>query len=280
MDKATENIERIRADLSNTNSGLFNELATSVGHYTAAFVILPETPTQSPRPCGAGTLIAINNTRYFLTASHVWTELKKSKNIGVTISPTNNCFQIPTKDLSATGPPKPAAEDEGPDIVLLEIPTEKLGEIAARKSFYRLEPPWNRPPMDVKCIEVRILMGSPGEAATITAATQHTPKSLDLTIQAIMADSDSETFTKDDYDYIDSREISGAYGFPYSYRGFSGGGLWRVQIYHDPDTGERVSRHGLEGMAFHQSGMQDGHRIIRCHGRRSIDKVKGMLQSK
>ncbi|MFZ0856709.1 MAG: hypothetical protein WAN10_07630, partial [Candidatus Acidiferrales bacterium] len=220
MDKATENMERIRADLSGTHSKLFNELATSVRHYTVGFVRLPETPIGSAQPCGTATLVAINSTHYFLTASHVWKELKESENIGVTIVPINNWFQIPTKRLSATGPPKPAAEDEGPDIVLLEIPAEKFGEIAARKSFHRLEPPWNRPPLKVSCVEVRILMGSPGEAATITPATPHTPKSLDLTIQAVMADPDSESFTKDGYDYIDSREISGAHGFPHSYGGF------------------------------------------------------------
>lgn len=277
MDEAAKNLEHIEADLSNNDSGLFNELAKSVRDYTVAFVVLPERAIELPKPCGTATLVTINATSYFLTASHVWEKLKKSKDIGVTIVVRENLFKIPTKHLRATGPSKPTAEDEGPDIVLLEIPAEKLGEISARKSFYPLEPPWNRPPVKARCVEVRILMGFPGEAATITPATQDTPTSLDLTIQAVMADSDSTTFTKDGYDYIDSREISGAYGFPHSYGGFSGGGLWRVQIYCDPETGKRESRHGLEGMAFHESDLRDGHRIIRCHGRESINVVKRML---
>lgn len=280
MDKKSNCMERIEAELSNKDSGLFNQLASSVGHYTVGFVRLPKTSAGLPEPCGTATLVSINSMHYFLTASHVWEKLKKSKDIGVTIVPKDNLFQIPTKQLRATGPPKPTAEDEGPDIVLLEIPAEKLGEISARKSFYPLEPPWNRPSVKARCVEVRILMGSPGEAATITPATQDTPTSLDLTIQAVEVDPEPETFTKDGYDYIDSKAISAAHGFPYSYGGFSGGGLWRVQIYYDPETGKRESRHGLEGMAFHQSDLLGGHRIIRCHGRRSIDVVKGMLRLK
>lgn len=280
MDKKSNCMERIEAELQTDNSELFNELATFVRHYTVAFVILPETSIESPQPCGSATLVTINAAHYFLTASHVWEKLEQAHNIGVTIVPNDNYFQIPTERLRATGPSRPAAEDEGPDIVLLGIPAEELGEIAARKSFYPLEPPWNRPPLKATCVEVRILMGSPGEAATITPATSDAPKSLDLTIQAVMADPNSRTFTRGEYDYIDSTEISGAHGFPHSYGGFSGGGLWRVQIYCDPKTGKRESRHGLEGMAFHQSDLQDGHRVIRCHGRRSVDVVKRMLQPK
>ncbi|MGH9699639.1 MAG: hypothetical protein ACRD52_09285, partial [Candidatus Acidiferrales bacterium] len=187
----------------------------------------------------------------------------------------NHCFEIPTKYLIATGPRKPITRDEGPDIVLLKIPDAKLGEIKARCSFYSLKPVVPKLALKTPCIEIGILLGAPGEAAKSTANSN-----LDVTIQGVNADPAPKIFTKGPYDYLDSKEIAGNFGFPKSYRGFSGGGLWRLHVYYDPDTRERKFRARLDGMAFHESSLKGGHRFIRCHGRRSIDAVKRMVLTK
>jgi hypothetical protein len=274
--KVPAELERIAADLIDKDSGLFEELAKSVEHYTIGFVLIPGSRSDSPRPCGTATLVIVDDQHYFLTAAHVWKELQKVEAIGITLVPNmDHCFAIPTQHLTATGPPKPAAEKDGPDIVLLKIPTAKLGEIKARKSFYSLRPVVKKPQVDVVAIEVLILLGAPGEAAALK-----TPVNLDMTIQAIMANPKAKKFTKGPYDYIDSKEIFGAYGFPTSYGGFSGGGLWHVYVYLDSKTGERAERSRLAGMAFYEFPAKRKYRVIRCHGARSIDVIKRMLRAK
>lgn len=100
---------------------------------------------------------------------------------------------------------------------------------------------------------------------------------MDITIQGIIADHKPRSFTKGRYDYIDSKEFFGAHGFPTSYGGFSGGGLWQVHIYVDPETNERKERNRLVGMAFYEFPPKRKYRVIRCHGRRGIDVAMSML---
>jgi hypothetical protein len=272
-----ERLKRIAAELANKNSGLFERLVESVRHYTIAFVGLPNTSAESPCACGTATLVIVDGEHYFLTAEHVWRKLQKFLHVGITLAPDiDQRFTIPRQLLFAHGPSKPAAKEDGPDIVFLKIPAAKLGEIKGRKSFYSLgQPVAKRLPAGLKAIEVRILLGAPGEKAKLT-----TPTNLDLTIQAIMADAHSKRFTKGRYDYIDSKEFFGAHGFPKSYAGFNGGGLWRVFVYLDPKTGEVTERRRLAGMAFYEFPAKRKYRVIRCHGARSIDVVKRTLAAK
>jgi len=60
------------------------------------------------------------------------------------------------------------------------------------------------------------------------AATLPKPNTLDVVIQGIIANSTPKKFTKGKYDCMDANEFFGAYGFPKSYGGFSGGGLWHI----------------------------------------------------
>jgi len=80
----------------------------------------------------------------------------------------------------------------------------------------------------VVAIEIPILLAAPGESATFQK-----PNTLDVVIQAIIANSTPKKFTKGKYDYMDANEFFGGYGFPKSYDGFSGGGLWHIYVYLD-----------------------------------------------
>jgi hypothetical protein len=270
-----EELRRIEAAIKDEDSEEFAKLVTSVAHYTIAFVAIPNTTAQSPWPCGTATLVIVDGSHYFLTAAHVWKKLQEFKQIGVTlVANIDQCFMIQTQHLMATGPRRSSTEQSGPDMVFLKIPVAKLGEIKARKSFYPLEPFVKKPQVDAVCVKFTILLGAPGEAAFLT-----TPTKLDMTIQGIMANLRPNKFMKGRYDYIDSKEYFGAHGFPKSYGGFSGGGLWHVYVYIDPVTGERKERRHLAGMAFYEFPQKRRYRIIRCHGPRSIDVVKRMLRA-
>jgi hypothetical protein len=53
----------------------------------------------------------------------------------------------------------------------------------------------------------------------------------------------------------------------------SGGGLWRFFSRSSAETGKRDTVKVLEGVAFHQSALENNSRTIRCHGQRSIQTV-------
>lgn len=274
--RANPQLEGISADVMNPSSGLFDSIVTSVRHYTVGFIGLPDSPVSgSPKPRGTATLVRVGTGHYFLTAEHVWTELQKFKRIGVTLVPNiDQSFFISVADLIPTGPRRPKNEESGPDIVLLKIPPDKLGELSARKSFYPLDRTEPKPGMPQQCVVVRVLLGSPLELAELV-----TPVNLDLTIQAIMADPNPRPRIRGRFDYFDSREIAARYGFPSNYSGFSGGGAWSIYVFDDPKTGKRDWKFELEGVAFCQFPIKNGHRRIRCHGRRSLRVVARMLRS-
>lgn len=275
--RANPQLDGIAADVMKPSVGLFDAIVTSVRNYTVGFIGLPDSPLSgSPKPRGSATLVRVGPAHYFLTAEHVWTGLKKFEKIGVTLVPNiDQCFSISVADLTPTGPRRPTNEKNGPDIVLLKIPADKLGELGARKSFYPLDPTKPKPGLPQQCVVVRVLLGAPLESAKLV-----TPVNLDLTIQAIMADPNPKTRTRGQFDYFDSKEIAAQYGFPSNYDGFSGGGAWSIYVFDDPTTGKRDWKFELEGVAFYQFPIRNGHRRIRCHGKRSIRVVARMLRSR
>jgi hypothetical protein len=270
-------LDRVAADVMNPATGLFDSIVASARHYTVGFIGLPDsTLSGSPKPCGTATLVRVGTVHYFLTADHVWTVLRGFKKIGITLVPNiDQCFSISTADLTRTGPRRPTNERSGPDIVLLKIPSDKLGEVKARKSFYPLDKTLPKAGLPQQCLEVRVLLGAPEETAQLT-----TPMNLDLTIQGMMADPIPKAFTRGRFDYFDSREIAGQYGFPSTYRGFSGGGVWHIYLFDDPKTGKRDWKFALEGMAFYEFPIAKSHRRIRCHGPRSLQIVRRMLRQR
>ena len=68
---------------------------------------------------------------------------------------------------------------------------------------------------------------------------------------------------------------------PPTYKGVSGGGIWRVFLRRiGNDTFELVDV-VLVGVAFHQSPVQDGKRVITGHGPESVyGQLIGMIQER
>ena len=71
----------------------------------------------------------------------------------------------------------------------------------------------------------------------------------------------------EEFDYL---EIEVNCGAPQDFGGYSGGGLWQILIT-EGENGEPINKgRVLSGVAFCQSGINDGIRTIKCHGRKSI----------
>jgi hypothetical protein len=219
--------------------------------------------------------VSFAGDRYILTASHVWAELLRSErptSLGVTLRENIDHASLIDRDaIVAVGPPRPAIWNEwGPDLIFLRVPPEHVGAIEAHRVFHNLMR--NRTlGVEAMCIDLRVLMGTPGELA------QYMPRHADLQITGMFCANDTGRFSPIaapplmcDFDYIDLDMDVALPGVPQNFGGVSGGGLWRVLVYWSLSTREIVWAKDIEGVAFHQSDLVNGHRIIRCHGPQSI----------
>lgn len=258
--------EEIKSLLEDEKSGLREEVVRTVGVHTVVLLTISDSREGEVLDLGGtGTLVSIARFHYILTAAHVWEErLKSARDVGITLKEDiDHCCRIRAASFVVSCMLRPDNWNEwGPDLVFLKLPENLVGGIEAFRSFYRLD--MERAGVKLDGIEARILMGAP------RATGKFTRTHADLSINGFFADVSAQAYNKGEFDYIDLREDVALPGVPQTFGGVSGGGLWRVQIYQSPDTGKIDWSWLLEGTAFHQSDLIDNHRIIRCHGRKSI----------
>jgi hypothetical protein len=78
-------------------------------------------------------------------------------------------------------------------------------------------------------------------------------------------------------DYVDVEARPAAWFRATSFGGFSGGGLWVVDIFANPRTGKIDSLAKLEGVAFGEFNVANGQGTIRCRGRGSIEAAMSVV---
>jgi hypothetical protein len=217
------------------------------------------------RLAGTGTLVTLGGFYYVLTAAHVWEEvLKSSSKIGITLmEDRDHAFLMDTQTIVPSGPLKPASWNSwGPDLVYLRIPLEYLGSINARHLFYGAAVD-GKTSLNVSHIEVWVLLGTPGVLGKFTQ------NHADVEIRGFFANTDKPSETKGDLDYCDVGVDDLPSASQY-YGGVSGGGLWKVLLHCSCPEGKVEWLRSLEGVAFYQLGLENGHQMIRCHGPKSI----------
>jgi hypothetical protein len=246
-----------------------SELRASIVDFIGSFTVALLTVSRSRGidrllPAGTGTLVSTSHGHFILTAAHVWETARKSDAIGITLKPAmNHRYLIPTREIVAFGPARPASWNEwGPDLALLRIPAERVGSISAYRLFYNLARPASPP--KVHHVELRVLMGVPETLGVFKDDFAQ------LIIHGLFCDVEAEPKIRASFDYIDlSVNVSGPDTHS-DFRGVSGGGLWKVRVYQNRSIGKTDFFGILEGVAFHQSDLVDGRRILRCHGPESI----------
>jgi hypothetical protein len=221
---------------------------------------------------GSGTLLMKGNHHYILTAAHVWHEvLKHSDFVGVTLREIfdHTCL-IETSSIVAHEPEHPAKWGEwGPDVIVLQIPSVRVGEIKAFKVFYEMDAGLKAM---VTCDrnETFLLAGTPAVLGS------YTKSHASVQLLAMWVGS-PQLYTRGGWDYFDVEAALHPSSEANTFGGVSGGGLWRVQIYSQPDTGQITSRMTLEGLAFYELDTKNGKGVIRCHGVQSILKALELL---
>jgi hypothetical protein len=237
-------------------------IVRNIGHFTVAlFRIMGSTPRETLELAGTGTLVALNDRRFILTARHVWEEkLRTADRIGITMKENvNHRTAIDRQQVAPYGPAKPDEWSEwGPDIVLLSIPAEDLGRINAYRNFWDLA---GRVEVNAKVMDVQVLMGTPAQLGTMSETFA------DVAINGEFLPEET-CQTKGSFDYLDYSIDLSRPGHR-DFGGVSGGGVWIVHLFWTKS--ETIDwKFSLHGVAFYQFPIVDEHRVIRCHGPKSI----------
>jgi hypothetical protein len=260
------NIAQIMATLSDDSSELRDRIVRDIGNFTVAlFAVYESGEAERLQFAGTGTLVSVADLKYILTARHVWEKhLRSAPRIGITLREnTDHYFLMETASIIQFGPEKPDQWGEwGPDLSFLRVPQEYVREINVYRAFYPLLKERMATPA-AEIVETSVLMGAPA------ASGQFTQKHADLAITGHFSGIVARHI-RNEFDYIDLDVDVSLPGVPDDFRGVSGGGLWRVLIYRSASTGSIEWSKTLEGVAFHQSDLIEGHRLIRCHARQSI----------
>ncbi len=222
---------------------------------------------------GTGTLVHIDGTHFILTASHVWREIKKSSDVFLLLKNTPSRYVISTNSLSAQELARTGPEAWGPDLALVKIPHMHVSTIAASKSFLNLS--GHRAEFAAKPCPVEkgfwVVFGLVHEFSHLEvdeSAKTITAQSVGRGLFSVI----DETHEREGCDFLDISVNTKLDGVPRSFGGVSGGGLWRIDLQKSRSTGAITwdgKRH-FRGVAFWQSDEENGHKVVRCHGPRSI----------
>jgi hypothetical protein len=259
-------IESIMRGSGRESDELRQTIVRDTGMFTVVlFAVFDSKEGDRLELAGTGTLLAVGSSHYILTAAHVWEEVLKSAiKVGITLRENvDHQFLMDVRTIVPFGPPKPRIWNEwGPDIVFLRVPPEHVSTINAFRVFDNLTTEANGV-LNMDHLETRMMLGAPKASGTFTQTHA------DVQINGFFMP-DPVCHTRGDFDYLDFEVNTSFPGIPESFGGVSGGGLRKVQIYGSPsaDTIESVAI--LEGVAFYQSAVVNGRRIIRCHGPKTI----------
>jgi hypothetical protein len=236
------------------------------------FVLTPQNPEAHLRLIGSGTLVEIKGTHYVLTAAHVWHQTMDAEQIGLVLTAHLSRFAMRRDAISARELWNRENPEWGPDLALLELGRPFVSTIAAYKSFVNL--PRQRGTVAVPALEADkkfwAITGMVGQFSEVHNYPDRQIIEANVEGRAFFSGI-LETYQRNGHDYLDAGAKLELPGVPASFGGVSGGGLWEI--------GLSMTRSGkiswdeklhLRGVAFWQSAVNDGRRIIRCHGPRSV----------
>lgn len=261
--------------LEDGSSAICRRVGEELDAYTVA--LLQMYPGASSELAGSGTLVSVLRVHYILTARHVWDEKfaitrNRPAKLGIAIKKSPHKYGIDLEEFTLYGPDPPRRWDKwGPDIALLRIPDERIQEIHAygSKIFFNLSKP--RRPVGDSAFQARMLMGAPQTWGRLANGN------LDLDVGAMYQPGGIGPFSpvhfrgtaNSDFDYVDFDVDTSFSTVPQSFKGVSGGSLWRVWFERSEVTGEIEHSVSLEGVPFDETPWQ-GCLTVRCHGPQSL----------
>ncbi len=252
---------------------VLDDVMDSLKNYLVAlYILLPEKPQPRPKPIGSGTFVEIKGTHYILTAAHVWHKISWAEMIGLVLTDYQSSFMVLRDAISAQELWNGKDSEWGPDLALLKLALADVATIKAHKSFLNLTQQKEALASCPPAIEKGhwAVTGMVGEFTEVQSHPGAGTVECHIRGEAFIS-AVQQTHERDGYDYFDLGANLNLPGVPSSFGGVSGGGLWDVRL--SMAKSGTISWDGkryFRGVAFWETEKSGGHRMIRCHGPKSI----------
>lgn len=247
---------------------IVNEVLQCLNAFSAPITVIVR---QRELFLGSCTFVEFEGRHFIFTAAHVWEDLKPYAHIGITVrANASPSVKICTQDLRpiVVGKRKNDEWNEwGPDLAFLELSDSDTGNLSADKSF------WN---LGNSCELKSVPLQEIGNAAWVMVGVpderiQQIGQKLFLEVRGSVCPAE-RLHIHSQFDYVDLGIDTTIRSALRTHVGMSGSGLWRVRIVRN-QAGHLAwlpKELTFEGVAFWEKSIVDGHRVIRCHGRKSL----------
>lgn len=238
---------------------------------------------------GSATYVKCGNKLGILTAHHVAYQCSvpfdfnpnSTDKLGLGVAGTPHAFEIEMQHLIPHEIGRPTTDDFGPDLLFIEIPASesRLQTILAKRQFWnvsfkpddRIQECYN----EINC--VWSTAGHPHELRK-QEAPSHGFAEVWAFPGLVGITGVEKMHQRDSFDFFDTfANYTGRNDIPQSFKGESGGGLWRLPITKDkasdPNDTIRVGSPVFAGILFYQGPLEMNRRLIRAHGPKSIYEV-------
>ncbi|HEV7401688.1 MAG TPA: hypothetical protein VGO11_02135 [Chthoniobacteraceae bacterium] len=225
---------------------------------------------------GSGTLVSANGNYGILTAHHVSKLWNESEPLCLNIAQFDHIFYVPPPMvqhivIGEYSENRPGSD--GPDLALFRIlDPAKIESLKARKMFLNL---------DVHSVETVtkfpleaqqcFVVGCPDEIKLGELVSDAPPVWSGQALFSAQVDFRLRSI-RGEFDYVEMLTYSGIHGFPATFKGVSGGGIWAFMLRRsaeDPSIVNSLSPE-LIGVAFYQGPAAEDMRTIYGHGPSSI----------
>lgn len=246
-----------------------------IAHFAVGFVKIVGQEDDAV-PAGSGTLITAAGRHAILTADHALDALPRTGEFGLVLpisgtEPRLHRYRLDTAKVQKISIARASYDRNGPDLGLLVLGSPDVTKLETTKTFYNLSNRRERMLTGPRSIQMGgwFLVGMAAEW------TSDLPPERGFTrVKGFRglcgAGVVSSEYSAGAYDYLNfEAKYSELYQGPDSYQGFSGGGLWQIELRErdgKPDLGDVL----LSGVAFYESEIVGDIRTIYCHGRRSV----------
>ncbi len=165
----------------------------------------------------------------------------------------------------------PISDLDGPDVGLISIPENVLGYFIQKKSFVNLS---NKSYLTnheelLKKKDLWIIAGAVGELTKLELEKER----IIIALMCYAGDT-PKLYNVENYDYYEMKtEYKPDTMTPNTFRGMSGGGLWKLRIAEKQGILELIEHPKLIGINYHESDRIDNVRIVKGHGSKTIYKV-------